>query len=33
MELVKLGFALEVLIIGIAIEELGKLIPQNARLL
>ncbi|CAK9213293.1 unnamed protein product [Sphagnum troendelagicum] len=33
VELVKWGFALEVLIIGMAIEELGKLIPQNARLL
>jgi hypothetical protein len=32
VELVKRGFALEVLIIGMAIEELGKLIPQNARL-
>jgi hypothetical protein len=33
VELVKPGFALEVLIIGMANEELGKLIPQNARLL
>ncbi len=32
VELVKRGFALEVLIIGMAIEELGNLIPQNARL-
>ncbi|CAM6041901.1 unnamed protein product [Sphagnum compactum] len=31
VELVKRGFALGVLIIGMAIEELGKLIPQNAR--